>query len=148
MFALVLMNTSCEKCTDDNTPIPIAITTNNLKGDWTFASLKVGTKTYTNLTEIKNAGYAYGALSFRGITATSVDGGSLGLVDLNVSATPNVDSYTLSGSNINFRGFTFSVEYINSAELVFLLTKSTATQTQGGGNTAPIGGEYTLTKGK
>jgi len=38
MFALVLMNTSCTKPTDD-TPIPVAITVDKLVGNWRFTSL-------------------------------------------------------------------------------------------------------------
>jgi hypothetical protein len=49
MFALVLMTTSCEKPTND-TPIPIAITANNLVGNWNFYSITlVGGETVDSL---------------------------------------------------------------------------------------------------
>lgn len=70
IFALVLMNTSCEKVGDD-TPLPNVITTADLVGTWNFTSLETfdatGTvliKKYvlpTDLTALTND-FNYGAL--------------------------------------------------------------------------------------
>jgi len=145
MFSLILMSTSCEKSND--TPIPNAITTNDLVGNWNFTSLEFNGKTMTGC-DIALDLYYLTTLSLNSMTKTTV------IVKDACKSDNREYPYTLSNNIITLKNtltegtpvYNFVIENAETFNGTILKLKFESAPSSN--NLFPIHGIYTLTKQK
>jgi hypothetical protein len=157
MFAMVLMNTSCTKPTDDNQNNGSTITASDLAGTWNFISLEtfdqtgvVLIKKYGNTAydyvNLKNDNINYGALNLR-FTSNTLNIRDLSAVPADVNGYDydfTVDAYNMIHCNGNKTDeLIFKIKSLNSGKTELKLQLESSKTVQ---NTPTPSAVYTFTK--